>query len=322
MNTDNSKMDMYLQRHIRLDISKESDYEKIERISKALSVKIRSQILLLIKANSLSIVEIANRLNIPVSSTAFHIKTLENAGLVITETQPGIRGSMRVCIACTEDIYIDCSKRLPIEDSKFTTIEMPIGNYFDFDITPPCGMADENGLISGYDNPVLFCSPVRIEAQLIWFAEGYLQYRFPIGSLEHSKYTKLAFSMEICSEALGYREIWPSDITVAINNVEILTYTSPGDFGNRRGKITSCNWPLGSTQYGLLKNFTVDRNGAYIDGILANKSVNIDMLSIHKSFYISLKIMVKNDAKHIGGINIFGNKFGDFPQGIFMNLYY
>ena len=34
------------------------------------------------------------------------------------------------------------------------------------------------------------------------------------------------------------------------------------------------------------------------------------------------KIEIKEDAKNIGGINIFGEKYGDHPQGIVMNLTY
>ena len=37
---------------------------------------------------------------------------------------------------------------------------------------------------------------------------------------------------------------------------------------------------------------------------------------------ISLVIAIKKDARHIGGINLFGEKYGDFPQGIVMSLIY
>ena len=45
-------------------------------------------------------------------------------------------------------------------------------------------------------------------------------------------------------------------------------------------------------------------------------------LAIASRTYISLKIEIKDNAKHIGGINIFGEKYGDYPQGIVMNLTY
>ncbi len=45
----------------------------------------------------LNINEIAERMKIPPSSAAMHVKTLEEAGLIETILMPGIRGSMKVC---------------------------------------------------------------------------------------------------------------------------------------------------------------------------------------------------------------------------------
>lgn len=44
------------------------------------------------------------------------------------------------------------------------------------------------------------------------------------------------------------------------------------------------------------------------------------MLEIKEKPYISLKIGVKADAKNLGGINLFGEKFGDYPQDIIVKL--
>jgi predicted transcriptional regulator len=38
--------------------------------------------------------------------------------------------------------------------------------------------------------------------------------------------------------------------------------------------------------------------------------------------YISLRIGVRPDAINQGGINLFGEKYGDFPQGINMRIVY
>jgi predicted transcriptional regulator len=45
-------------------------------------------------------------------------------------------------------------------------------------------------------------------------------------------------SMEMSSEIPGTNTNWPSDISVWINEKEIGVWTSPGDFGDRRGKFT------------------------------------------------------------------------------------
>ena len=310
------------QRDITLHLGTPEHNDRIIKIGKALSSPIRLQILDIIKNAPLSLQEIADFLNIPLSSTALHIQKLEEAGLIITENQPGTRGSMRVCICCFSTFFLTMFNADVNSIDKTVSIEMPIGNYFDCNICPTCGMADENGAIGAYDSINTFFSPLRAQAQLIWFSKGYLEYRFPNLINNLLSLEEISFSMELCSEASGFLEDWPSDITISINNKEILTYLSPGDFGARRGKLTPKVWANGSTQYGLLKFFSVKKSGSYLDGHLQNPNISLDDLNLTENPYISLKIAVKSDSRHVGGVNIFGQKFGDYPQGIIMNLSY
>ena len=309
-------------RDITLHLGNPEHFDRITKIGKAISTTIRLQILDILKNTPRSLQEIATLLDIPLSSTSLHIKTLEEAGLVITENQPGTRGSMRVCVCSFNSFFLTSFNADVDSSNKTVSLEMPIGNYFDCNIYPTCGIADENGALGAYDSEYTFYSPQRTQAQLIWFSKGYLEYRFPNISHELLTIEELSFSMELCSEAAGFFEDWPSDITIIINNVEIATYQSPGDFGARRGKLTPEIWANGSTQYGLLKTFSVKKDGCYIDGQRVNTTISIKDLNLSDSPYISLKIAVKDDALHIGGVNLFGKKFGDYPQGIIMNITY
>ena len=63
----------------------------------------------MLKTTPRSLQEIASILNIPLSSAALHIKTLEAAQLVITESQPGFHGSMRVCLCSMQSFHLDTS---------------------------------------------------------------------------------------------------------------------------------------------------------------------------------------------------------------------
>ena len=117
-----------------------------------------------------------------------------------------------------------------------------------------------------------------------------------------------------------YRNVWPSDITFLINDVEVLTYTCPGDFGGRRGVYTPEFWPVSSSQFGLLKKITVNKSGAYIDDQLVTKDVTISRLGIVAGNAVKFTVLLKDDAKHQGGINIYGKHFGDFPQAIIMMI--
>ncbi|MFA9465145.1 MAG: ArsR/SmtB family transcription factor [Velocimicrobium sp.] len=310
------------ERDIILHLSNPEHHEQIAKIGKSLSSPIRIKILDILKNAAMSVQEIADTLNIPFSSTALHIKTLEDAKLIVTESQPGKHGSMRVCICSMQSFYLQTFDADLDSINNTISMDMPIGNYYQCDIQPTCGLADESGIIDAYDNVKSFYSPFRSKAQLIWFNKGYIEYRFPNISNPLLELHEISFSMEICSEAPGYLENWPSDITVSINGVEISTYRSPGDFGARRGKLTPPLWPNGRTQYGILKSFSIREDGGYIDGELLNRSIRLEQIQLNDKPYISLKIEIKENAKHIGGINIFGEKYGDYTQGIIMNLFY
>ena len=310
------------ERDIELFLGNRNHYDHIVKVGKALSSPIRLEILNLLKNTALSLQEISDILHIPVSSVALHIKTLEKARLIVTETQPGLHGSMRVCICSMQSFHLETIDADADITDNTVTLDMPVGNYHDFELEPTCGLADENGILDAYDSIRSFYSPLHTQAQLLWFQQGYVEYRFPNLANPLLALHELSFQMEICSEAPGFLENWPSDITVSVNGHEVATWCSPGDFGARRGRLTPHSWPSGRTQYGLLKTFSVRENGGYLDGLPVNQEIALQDLDLHQKPYITLRIEIKKDAAHIGGINIFGEKYGDFPQGIVMNLVY
>lgn len=310
------------ERNINLNLSTPSHQDRIVKIAKALSSPVRVQILDMLKNTPRSLQEISNILNIPISSTSLHIQKLEDAALVVTESQPGIHGSMRVCICSVQSLHLETFDSSIDSINKTVSLEMPIGNYFNCYVTPTCGLANEYGPIGAYDSASAFFSPARTSAQIIWFNQGYLEYRFPNICNPLLSISEISFSMELCSEAPGFMENWPSDIILSVNDVEIGTFHSPGDFGARRGKLTPPIWPNGNTQYGLLKTFAVQKQGSYLDGVVQDSTIALEQLQLQKCPYISLKIAVKDTNENGGGVNLFGEQYGDYPQGIIMNITY
>lgn len=295
--------------------------KKLSNIAKALSVETRIEILQYLNKESLNIVEIAEKIKKPVSSTAFHIKMLEKADLIITELQPGVRGAQKLCSKKSDQIIIDLC--VPLENKKSDSffITMPIGNYSSCNVLKTCGILNEHGIIGIEDKPSSFYNPERTTAQLIWFYKGYLEYNFSNELLQNVTVNEIEISLEICSEAPNYKNNWPSDITMWINGIEIGTWTCPGDFGGRRGKNNPCWWSDNSTQYGLLKRWCVRENGTFLDETKLS-SVNLRDINFTDGNFVSVKVGIKDDAKNIGGINIFGNKFGDYDQPIIMRINY
>ncbi|MDO4602102.1 MAG: helix-turn-helix domain-containing protein [Eubacteriales bacterium] len=309
-----------MKEHIELDFSEK---EQISKVAKALSSSVRLEILDILKEKPLNISEISEKMGIPISSTALHIKVLEDSGIVITQSMPGLRGSQRVCGLKINQVTMTLlNQQENFSKDNIYTETMPIGNYFDCKIAAPCGIASENTFLSSEDSVYGFYSPDKHTAQILWFTQGYLEYRFPNIQMQKLKHIKsLEFSMEICSEAPGYNNSWKSDITFWINGREIGFFTSPGDYGGRRGKQTPQWWDNNMTQFGVLKSLSITEEGTFMDGEFFSPLALSDF-SLRDNPYISFKLGVKEDAHYVGGLNLFGEKFGDYAQNILMKIIY
>ena len=300
----------------RINLEEEKE---LMALGKALSSEIRLKILGLLQEGPLCVNEIAEFLNIPASSAALHVRVLEEAELIRTELKPGIRGYMKLCIRQETSVVLDLQKKS--KEQREEVISMPVGNYVDYKITPTCGMVNEEEYIDGEDEPRCFYDPRLTTAKLVWFSSGYLEYRFPNAGMQKEPVKSLDFSAELCSETADYNLDCPSDITLWINGIEAGTWTCPSDFGGRRGKLNPDWWEDKNSQYGNLKNWHIDETGTYLDGLQVSGR-GIEAYALAEGPYVSVRIGIKEDAEHVGGVNIFGNCFGDYPQDLVMRLKY
>lgn len=297
-----------------------SNHNDICKLGKALSSDDRVRILRALLSQPKYMIELSNELVIPLSTVSRHIDVLAEAKLIYISYEPGPKGHSKLCSKALisakllfEDLEISNNK------SSIYTTEMPIGMFSDCNITAPCGMNGKTSTIASFDDPAVFYSPERAKAELIWFNTGFLSYMLPLKN-KNTPPEELTLSFEICSETIYHRNKWPSDITVILNDREIVTFTSQGDFGGRRGKYTPEYWPIISTQYGILMNFMVNSNGVYVNKVLKNDKIKIDDLNINEKPYIKLTLAIKDDAIHKGGLNLFGKNFGDHNQAIILTI--
>ena len=288
----------------------------------ALSSADRIRILKSLLRESKSLTALAKELNIPPTTIARHVEILEKAKLVFMNFQPGPKGHSKHVALATRGFSVSFVRnKLIDEQPPLYSVELPIGVFSHCHIEKPCGMLSKEKQIAPFDTPGNFFIPERVEAENLWFDKGFISYNFPVPDIKNPQdVTEISFSFEICSETHCYNNNWPSDITIFINSVEVLTFTSPGDFGGRRGKYTPKFWPITSTQFGMLKTVTVNRTGIYLDSQLSDKRNIFDDLQLFKGYAVQLTIGIKDDAVHKGGINLFGKNFGDYPQGIKMLL--
>jgi predicted transcriptional regulator len=304
----------------KLIINANEASDEIERLSKGLASATRLEILRFLGSHTCSVKEIAEAFNMPASTAALHINQLEKSGLIRTELQPASRGLKKVCVRLYDQVVISLPSGKRITDNVID-IEMPIGAYVDCAVVPTCGLVSAVGIVGHLDDPETFYDPERLNAQLLWFKQGFVEYRFPNRSHASGTLENMQISFEACSEAPLHDPNWTSDITVWINDVEIGTWTSPGDFGGERGALTPDWWEEWNSQYGLLKIWKVTADGAYVDGTRVS-NVTLEDLKLAHGQFISLRIGVKPDAENVGGLNLFGRSFGNYPQDIHMRMHF
>lgn len=302
---------------IQLDLE---DIERTSRVHHALSTPLRLRIIRLLCGNNYYVHEIAQHLSIPTSTAALNVRILEEAGLIATSQAPGTRGMAKVCLKMISDVNTSLNYDWLHSSTLQIAYSIPIGSFFDCDPGYMlCGLQGERGPIGPHNDPSCFYRPDRLEAQLLWIDQGYVEYRIPNDALRENNAIGMRISFEACSEVANYNPDWPSDIYVSINGIELGVWTCPGDFGGRRGLFSPENWPTASTQFGHLKTWSVDASGTALDGKPLS-SVTIDQLNLHRGNFFSLRIGVHPDAKNVGGMNLFGARFGDHPQDITLQL--
>lgn len=297
------------------------DPEEGTDVLKALASPARVKVLkLLHMQGALNVNEIAQALDLPQSSVSANVQLLEEAGLIRTETQRARKGNQKICHTLFDEVLVMFKDAPARTTDNEIEVAMPLGLYTSCEVSAPCGLCSRDGIIGLLDVPDTFLEPGRMGAGLIWFTRGYVEYQFPNNiKLMNGAVAAIEFSMELSSEVPGTDANWPSDITVSVNGIDIGTWTSPGDFGDQRGVYTPDWWKLKGSQYGMLKTFRVTGSGTHVDGMKISPVALKDLdLEQHRS--IRLRISVRDDARHPGGINIFGRGFGNYDQDIVMRL--
>ncbi len=300
------------------------DEDIIFNTARALASRDRISILRLLVDAPMNIYEISKRLNMPISTVSNHISVLEKAQIVFVSTQQGVKNHVKMCSKQVYEIAFKLYGSSPQTPVNSFTTELSVGQFTEATISPPCGLYIINkekvqeGMIST-DTPIDFFTPDRIYAELLWFDHGFISYNFP-NKLYNKTISRIEFSFELCSEVVYHRTDWPSDIFIKINDIDALTFISPGDYGGRRGKYSPKDWNINSTQYGQLYKIILNENGIYLNDVLISKN-SIEKFLLTQQPSIKISIGVKEDAVHRGGLNLFGKNFGDYNQALILTIY-
>ncbi len=304
---------------IQCDLLDESQKDKIVDVAKALALPLRVDIICQLFKKAMSVTEIAKVNGISNSTALFHIRILEKAGLIVVEYAPSKKGMAQICYNDFLNINFNLSK-VTRNTTRFYTQSVPVGLYIAARFDDYIRFATDSEIVRIGLNDIF--NNKRQQAQLLWTKGGWVTYAFSNEFAHDNDVSELSISLEICSEVAYYRNDWKSDIDFLINGVKLLTYTSPGDFGDRRGRLNPDWWQDNSTQYGLMKTISVTKQGVLLDNVIVNDAVTLHDLNLKKDNHIDFTVRCDKDSEHYGGFNIFGKSFGDHPQDIVLTAAY
>ena len=291
-----------------------ADKDRLLSIAHALDSPSRLDVLDIISRRPMiSVSDIAKVLNMPMATASVSVKLLEEVGIIKTVLVPGKHGDMRLCWIYSKKFLLSFSSNSDMVQP-FVKVDIPIGSYIAArDISPSCGMNAANEIIGQRDIPAYFYDAERYKAQLIWFNSGFLDYRIMIPEKLSIRCLEIAF--EACSEVPGFKNDWPSDISLYVSNHLLGKWTSPSDCGGRHGLHTPSWWADKNTQFGFLKTWRVDSTGTFLDSERIGDVTLSDVLTPEQQF-LDFSIGVSPNALHCGGINLFGEQFGDTGHGL------
>lgn len=290
-------------------------------VYKALASETRIEILNRLADTPSTVSRLAQLMHISKAIMSRHIKVLEDANLIhLSKAYASSDGREKVYTLRVDKINITFPKKIYLPYKKMLH-EIKLGYFTDFSATPSCGLASKESIIGHLDDPRVFVANERIHASLLWFSDGYVEYKIP-NTLENNQHPEmLELSLELASEFPISNNTWPSDISFYINNINVGTWTSPGNYSDVRGKLTPKWWDEKYSQYGLLKHLRITHTDTGMDG---EKLSNVCLEDLHLdcSPFITVRIGIDEKAKNKGGLTIFGENFGNHPQNILLALFY
>lgn len=304
------------------NLDNDDELPKICATCKALSNRVRLDILRLLQNGShlLTISEIAQALGIPKTTAIHHVEVLEQAELVVVLYKSSSKGTVRVVGRNIKSTHICHFYSDPVEQQNYKTFIQThkVGHFSDIDCNTYAVVLDDHTIFETTDR----FDTKHFDALLLYTEKGILTYEFSGAVAKNHKVHKLWLSLEICSEAPYFNNNYYSDITFWINGVELCTYLSTGDYGDRRGRLNPDWWPNVNTQYGKLVSLVVNDNGVMLNGIEVTQKINVDSLKLNKHDSIKVAFGNKSTSTYIGGMNVFGSRFGDYEQDIILKIDY
>ena len=170
------------------------------------------------------------------------------------------------------------------------------------------------------NDPRVFSYPQHLDAEILWFHDGYIEYRIPNLLPENQRIVQLTISLEMSSADQGAAAESGSLISFALNDQPLCSWITEPEI-NSRGIYTPLWWKNHQCQHGHLKMLVINEMGIFIDGVKAQEpGTGWTFLDSHNE--MRLRIETHPFEGHDGGVAIYGSSFGNYKQNIQAIVHY
>lgn len=291
-------------------------------VFRALGSDVRMRIVeLLSERGEMNMNELASALELTNGALTAHVKRLEDCGIIKTVSEYTGHGNQKKCSMNIREILLNVNRAEEAREIRVYETEVRVGHFSDYSVSPSCGLASAYSMIGKADDRRYFAHPERLQAGVLWFQEGYIEYRIPNMLPKNQRISQLTFCFEISSERQGFGPEAQSDVSFYLDGICIGSWKSPGDMGGIKGIYTPNWWDVQTRQYGLLKMIVINMAGTFLDGLKIS-DISLKEFDLDDSSDIRFRFGVKNTPEYQGGIVLYGSGFGNYNQDIMVRVHY
>ena len=289
---------------------------------KTLGSEVRMNIVeLLSEKGEMNLNEIAGALGLTNGALTSHIRKLEECGVIRVAPENTGHGNQKRCSLKVDQILLNVHPTEETTNVKVYEADIPIGHYSGYQVHASCGLAGMERLIGEPDDPRFFASPQRLETQMLWFHDGYVEYHIPNQLPSGQKIFQIMLSFEISSAELGRVDGKPSNIRFFLNDRQIGLWNSFMDGKLPRGIYTPKWWNREELSRGYLKMLVINPLGTYLDGVrISDSSLSDWELNDQSQLHFRFETHPEEGAE--GGFAIYGKEFGIYKQNILARIHY
>ena len=291
-------------------------------IFKCLGSEVRMQIVHLLSQNGeMNLNELASALELTNGALTSHVRMLEQCGIIQTVPSYTGRGLQKICSLKVDQMLMNVYPVREALTAKAYETSIRIGHYSDYAAGPSCGIACREKLIGTENDPRCFAYPERVDAEMIWLHDGYVEYRIPNQLPEGQRIDQITLSFEVGAADQGSESDTQSMLHFLLNGKEMGHWLSIKSMDADGGIYTPGWWQRRERRCGFLKMLVINRIGAFLDGVMMAETGN-GYEFLDGSGEMHFRFEARSENGNNGGLALYGRGFGNYQQDIQVRVHY